>query len=75
MTDTQNDNTIINFRTSKAIKQSFFALCKKQHVSATARLNDYMRMVLEENGLSTNHKPAKSNTKKVNDWRDELIRA
>jgi hypothetical protein len=75
MTDTKDDNTIINFRTSKAIKESFFALCKKQHISATARLNDYMRKVLEENGLPTNQQPAKSNTQKVNDWRDELIRA
>ena len=48
MTDTQ---TIINFRTNKSVKQSFFALCKEQNVSATSRLNDYMRSALKDNGI------------------------
>ena len=73
-----NPTTIINYRTKKNLKDAFFSLCKEQNVSATARLNDYMRQTLKENGISTTTSPAQPSqkTNQVNaDWRDELLRA
>ena len=72
-----NPTTIINYRTKKHLKDAFFSLCKEQNVSATSRLNDYMRQTLKENGIATTTSPAQPNKKNqsVSDWRDELLRA
>ena len=69
------ETSIINFRTKDWVKKEFFQLCNDQNVTATARLNDYMRMVLTENGVT---EPIKQLTKQVktqsvNDWRDDMI--
>ena len=73
-----NPTTIINYRTKKHLKDAFFSLCKEQNVSATSRLNDYMRQTLKENGIATTStaqpQPSKKN-QSVSDWRDELLRA
>ena len=72
-----NPTTIINYRTKKHLKDAFFSLCKEQNVSATSRLNDYMRQTLKENGIATTTskaQPTKTN-QSVSDWRDELLRA
>jgi hypothetical protein len=71
MTDTQ---TIINFRTNKSVKQSFFALCKEQNVSATSRLNDYMRAQLKDNGIPPFNQTRTTAPHIDTAWRDELIR-
>ena len=71
------ETTIINFRTKDWVKKEFFQLCNDQNVTATARLNDYMRSYLLEHGV-IEPKPTKPATKKVKtqsstDWRDDLV--
>ena len=69
------ETSIINFRTKDWVKKEFFQLCNDQNVTATARLNDYMRMVLTENGVTEPIKQLKKQVKTpaVGDWRDDLI--
>ena len=77
MTEQSNQETLINFRTKRPLKESFFRLCREQNVSATARLNDFMRETLKENGVgaSVSPKQKQSQSQSVSDWRDDLIRA
>ena len=73
------ETTIINFRTKDWVKREFFQLCSDQNVTATARLNDYMRMVLMENGVQEPTRQPKQQQQKKTDnhsveiWRDELV--
>ena len=68
------ETTIINFRTKDWVKKEFFQLCNDQNVTATARLNDYMRKVLMEHNI-TEPTPImkKTKTPSTTDWRDELV--
>ena len=76
MTAPSNEDTIINYRTKKTLKDAFFSLCKDQNVTATARLNDFMRHCLSESGWIHPATPAKTKkTQPVSDWREELIRS
>ena len=74
MTNASSQDTIINYRTKKALKDAFFSLCREQNVSATSRLNDYMRSALREAGKIDTPTPKKK-TQTVSDWRDDLLRA
>ena len=69
------ETSIINFRTKDWVKKEFFQLCNDQNVTATARLNDYMRMVLTENGVTEPIKQLKKQvkTQAVGDWREDLV--
>ena len=69
------ETTIINFRTKDWVKKEFFQLCNDQNVTATSRLNDYMRTYLMEHGvIEPVKKPIqKVRTQSVSDWRDDLV--
>jgi hypothetical protein len=75
MTEQPNQETLINFRTKKPLKESFFRLCREENVSATARLNDFMRKTLSDAGVGQSTVENKAQKKPVNNWRDDLIRA
>ena len=75
MTEQSNQETLINFRTKKPLKESFFRLCREENVSATARLNDFMRKTLSDAGVGQSTLENKTQNKPVNNWRDDLIRA
>lgn len=70
----EQTNSIINIRTNKQIKDTFFRLCKSENSTATSRINDYMRQVLRENDLLPNKKKSSIKNNDVNEWREELIR-
>ena len=70
----EQTNSIINIRTNKQIKDTFFRFCKSENSTATSRINDYMRTVLRENDLLPTKKQSPIQNNDVNEWREELIR-
>ena len=75
MSEQQNQDTLINFRTKSKLKESFFRLCREQNVTATARLNDFMRQSLSDAGVGAPAPQKKTHKQSMSDWRDDLIRA
>ena len=76
MPDDKNQEALINYRTKKTLKDAFFSLCREQNVTATARLNDFMRQSLRDAGVG-DYAPKKMTPPKQShsDWRDDLLRA
>ena len=75
MTDDKNQDALINYRTKKGLKDAFFTLCREQNVTATARLNDFMRQSLRDAGVGAPSPKTNHPKHSVSDWRDELLRA